>query len=178
MSPDALMLFAAGFGTRMGELTRSRPKPLVEVAGRPLLDHALDIARAAGFARIVANTHYLGEQVAAHLAGSEVRISDESERILETGGGLRKALPLLGPGPVFTLNTDAIWTGPNPLATLRAGWEPVRMGALLALVPVDRATGHSGTLCSLARRTMPCTSSTEAGATAAPAGHCSCGPGA
>lgn len=145
MSPDALMLFAAGFGTRMGELTRSRPKPLVEVAGRPLLDHALDIARAAGVARIVANTHYLGEQIAAHLAGSAVRISDESERILETGGGLRKALPLLGPGPVFTLNTDAIWTGPNPLATLRAGWEPARMGALLALVPVDRATGHSGT---------------------------------
>lgn len=144
MSPDALMLFAAGFGTRMGELTRSRPKPLVEVAGRPLLDHALDIARAAGVDRIVANTHYLGEQVAAHLAGSAVRISDESERILETGGGLRKALPLLGPGPVFTLNTDAIWTGPNPLATLRAGWDPARMGALLALVPVERATGHSG----------------------------------
>ena len=141
--PDALMLFAAGFGTRMGALTQTRPKPLVPVAGRPLIDHALDLAEGAGIGRIVANTHYLGAQVAAHLAGRRVAISDESARILETGGGLRRALPLLGPGPVFTLNTDAIWTGPNVLCALRAAWRP-GMGALLALVPAGRATGHAG----------------------------------
>lgn len=143
-TPDALMLFAAGFGTRMGALTRNRPKPLVQVAGRPLLDHALDLARGAGLGRIVANTHYLGAQIAAHLAGSDVQISDEADEILETGGGLRRALPLLGPGPVFTLNTDAVWTGPNVLSQLRAAWRPGQMGALLALVPVARATGHAG----------------------------------
>lgn len=143
-TPDALMLFAAGFGTRMGELTRNRPKPLVEVAGRPLLDHALDLARAAGMGRIVANTHYLGAQIEAHLAGSEVLISDESDEILETGGGLRKALPLLGAGPVFTLNTDAIWTGPNVIQALRAAWDPSRMDALLALIPPENAVGHRG----------------------------------
>lgn len=143
-TPDALMLFAAGFGTRMGALTRNRPKPLVEVAGRPLLDHALDLVRAAGMVRIVANTHYLGPQIAAHLAGSEVLISDETEEILETGGGLRRALPLLGEGPVFTLNTDAIWTGPNVIETLRAAWDPARMDALLALIPPENAVGHRG----------------------------------
>ena len=93
------MLFAAGFGTRMGALTQTRPKPLVSVAGRPLIDHALDLAEGARIGRIVANTHYLGAQVAAHLAGRRVAISDESARILETGGGLRRALPLLGPVP-------------------------------------------------------------------------------
>lgn len=142
--PDSLMLFAAGFGTRMGALTRNRPKPLVDVAGRPLIDHALDLARGAGIGRIAANTHYLGDQIVAHLAGTGVMVSDETDRILETGGGLRKALPLLGPGPVFTLNTDAIWTGPNVLAALRAAWRP-GMGALLALVPVAHAVGHAGT---------------------------------
>ncbi|MFT3687990.1 nucleotidyltransferase family protein [Paenirhodobacter sp.] len=141
--PDALMLFAAGFGTRMGALTRTRPKPLVEVAGRPLIDHALNLAQGAGIRRIVANTHYLGDQIAAHLAGRDVAISDETDRILDTGGGLRKALPLLGPGPVFTLNTDAVWTGPNVLSALRDAWRP-GMAALLALIPAERATGHAG----------------------------------
>lgn len=143
-TPDALMLFAAGFGTRMGELTRTRPKPLVEVAGRPLLDHALDLARGAAVARIVVNTHYLGAQIAAHLVGSEVVISDESAKILETGGGLRKALPLLGDGPVITLNTDAIWNGPNVITALQKAWDPGRMSALLALVPCAQALGHAG----------------------------------
>lgn len=141
--PDALMLFAAGFGTRMGALTQNRPKPLVEVSGRALIDHALGLARGAGLRRIVANVHYLAPMLTAHLAGTGIAISDETDRILETGGGLRRALPLLGPGPVFTLNTDAIWTGPNILSALRAAWRP-GMGALLALVPADRATGHSG----------------------------------
>ena len=143
-TPDALMLFAAGFGTRMGALTADRPKPLVEVAGRPLIDHALDLVTGADVARVVANVHYRAPQLIAHLAGRPVQISDETEEILETGGGLRKALPLLGPGPVFTLNTDAVWNGPNVLTTLREAWRPADMSALLALVPTERALGHRG----------------------------------
>jgi MurNAc alpha-1-phosphate uridylyltransferase len=139
------MVFAAGFGTRMGALTAARPKPLIEVAGRALLDHALSLADGQGIARTVVNAHYLAPQVAAHLAGrAGVAVSVEEPDILDTGGGLRAALPLLGPGPVFTLNSDAIWTGPNPLATLRAAWDPARMDALALLVPPAAATGHDG----------------------------------
>ncbi|MGK7753107.1 MULTISPECIES: nucleotidyltransferase family protein [unclassified Roseovarius] len=144
-APDAVMLFAAGFGTRMGALTASRPKPLIEVAGKPLLDHALDLVAAYGPARAVVNTHYLSDQVATHLAGRDIAVSDEQPDILETGGGLRKALPLLGEGPVFTMNTDAVWSGPNPLAQLAAAWDPVRMDALLLCIPPQNAIGHTGT---------------------------------
>ncbi|MFN3644893.1 MAG: nucleotidyltransferase family protein [Gemmobacter sp.] len=137
------MLFAAGFGTRMGALTAERPKPLIRVAGRALIDHALALADDAGIARIVANLHYKGAMIRDHLAGRDIAFSDESPEILETGGGLRAALPLLGPGPVFTLNTDAVWTGPNPLKTLAAGWR-LGMGALLLLAPVAQTRGHAG----------------------------------
>lgn len=143
--PDSVMLFAAGFGTRMGALTRCRPKPLIEVAGRPLLDHALDVATTAGVARKVVNTHYLGAQIERHLAGrADVAISHEAPQILETGGGLRQALPLLGGSPVFTLNTDVVWTGANPLDELRTAWDPTRMDALLLLVDPEAARGHAG----------------------------------
>ena len=138
------MLFAAGFGTRMAPLTDSRPKPLIEVSGKAMLDHALEIARAAGITRIVVNVHYLGDQIVAHLEGSGVVISDERDEILETGGGLRKALPLLGDGPVLTMNTDAIWQGPNVISQLLAAWEPARMDALLALVSPENTLGHRG----------------------------------
>ncbi|KUJ78031.1 nucleotidyltransferase [Ruegeria marisrubri] len=143
-SPDAVMLFAAGFGTRMKELTRDRPKPLIEVAGRPLIDHALDLAQGARVSRIVANLHYLPDQLEAHLAPKGVLLSREEPEILETGGGLRAAMPLLQSDPVFTLNTDAIWAGPNPLRMLRQAWDPERMDALLMCVPVAQAVGHSG----------------------------------
>ncbi len=144
-SPDALMLFAAGFGTRMGALTADCPKPLLTVAGQTLIDHALGLADAAGIRRKVVNLHYLPDRLAAHLSHRpDVALSREAPLILETGGGLRHALPLLGDGPVFTLNSDAVWTGPNPLQTLRAVWDPDRMDALLLLVPAARATGHSG----------------------------------
>lgn len=143
MTPGAVMIFAAGFGTRMGALTAGRPKPMIKVAGRPLLDHALALAGAAGLARIVVNTHYLAGQIAAHLQGRGVLVSHEPD-ILDTGGGLRAALPLLGPGPVFTLNSDAVWTGANPLATLAAAWDPARMDALVLLLPADAAKGHAG----------------------------------
>ncbi|MCI2400032.1 nucleotidyltransferase family protein [Aliiroseovarius subalbicans] len=139
--PDAVMIFAAGFGTRMGALTRATPKPLIKVAGRPLIDHALDLTRDIG--TVVANTHYLPEQLSAHLAPKGVLLSHEAE-ILETGGGLRAALPLLGSGPVFTLNSDAVWAGANPLTSLSQHWNPDEMDALLMLIPRKHALGHAG----------------------------------
>ncbi len=142
--PDAVMLFAAGFGTRMGALTHDRPKPLIRVGGRALLDHALGLVDAAGVTTRVVNAHYMADQIAAHLAGTNAALSLEEPDILETGGGLRAALPLLGPGPVFTLNTDAVWTGPNPLIALQKAWDPARMDALLLLLPANRARGHGG----------------------------------
>ncbi len=141
-----LMLFAAGFGTRMGALTATRPKPLIEVAGRPLIDHALVLADEAGVAHRVANAHYLGDQIAAHLAGTGVVVAME-DPILDTAGGLKAALPLLGradqSGPVMTLNTDAVWTGANPLSELARAWRP-GMGALLLLLPAAEARSETG----------------------------------
>ncbi len=144
MTPAAAMIFAAGLGTRMGELTRTRPKPLIEVAGRPLIDHALALVRAAGIPRIVVNVHAHPEQMRAHLARAapEALISEEPV-LLETGGGLRAALPLLAADPVLTLNADMVWRGPNPLSALASAWRP-EMGALLALVPRAAAIGHTG----------------------------------
>lgn len=143
-APRSAMIFAAGFGTRMGALTRTRPKPMIEVSGRPLIDHTLDLARDAGIGTIVANLHYLAPVLAAHLGPQGVEISDESGEILETGGGLKAALPLLGPDPVVTMNSDAIWAGPNPVRLLQQAWDPARMDALLMCVPVAQAQGHSG----------------------------------
>ncbi|MCC1491176.1 nucleotidyltransferase family protein [Cognatishimia sp. F0-27] len=136
------MLFAAGFGTRMGTLTRERPKPLIPVAGRALLDHAL--ALAAHVPTRVVNAHYHADQIAAHLGGTDVDVSIEAPQILDTGGGLRHALPRLGGGPVYTLNTDAVWRGPNPLKLLEAAWAPERMDALMLCVPLERAVGRHG----------------------------------
>lgn len=142
--PQAVMLFAAGFGTRMGALTRTRPKPLIPVAGRPLIDHTLELTDAVRPRRVVANLHYMADQLTDHLAPRGVLLSHEQPEILETGGGLRAALPLLGPGPVFTMNTDAIWSGPNPLELLQAAWDPARMDALLICVPIAQTIGHAG----------------------------------
>ena len=137
-----VMLFAAGFGTRMGALTHDRPKPLIPVAGRPLLDHALTLVDGAGMQRRVVNAHYHAGQIATHVVGRGVTVSVE-DPILETGGGLRAALPLLGASPVMTLNTDAVWTGLNPLAELAAAWDD-RMDALLLLAPVAQTVGFAG----------------------------------
>jgi N-acetyl-alpha-D-muramate 1-phosphate uridylyltransferase len=142
--PDTLMLFAAGLGTRMRPLTDTRPKPLIEVAGKALIDHALDLAHAVGIRRIVANLHYLPDLIEDHLKGSGVITIREEPDILETGGGLRNALTLLGEGPVFVLNSDAVWTGANPLTTLAKAWDASRMDALHMLVPTTRASGHTG----------------------------------
>ena len=143
MQTFPLMLFAAGFGTRMGVLTRDQPKPLVPVAGRALLDYALDIATAPCVAHRVINLHYLGDQIAQHLQGQDIALSWE-DPILDTGGGLRAALPLLGACPVMLLNTDAVWTGANPLVQLAAAWDGARMDGLLLLAAPNQALGHKG----------------------------------
>ncbi len=139
------MLFAAGFGTRMGALTADQPKPMIRVAGKPLIDHALDLVTAFGPKHIVANLHYKPEALIHHLQGTGVTLSTEQPDILETGGGLRAALPFLGQGPVFTMNTDAVWQGPNPLDLLADLWDARQMDALLLCIPRNQALGHSGT---------------------------------
>ncbi len=144
MTPSAALLFAAGFGTRMGALTADQPKPMIPVAGRPLIDHALDLVTPLNLTTVV-NLHYKPEALKTHLAGRGIRFSEEQPDILETGGGLRHALPLLGPGPVFTLNTDAVWSGPNPVQMLQEAWDPARMDALLISIPLTHAIGHRGT---------------------------------
>ena len=138
------MLFAAGFGTRMRHLTKDKPKPLIEVAGMPLIDHTLALAKDITPRKIVANLHYRPEQLAAHLEGHGVETILETPDILETGGGLKNALSVLGTDPVFTANTDAIWLGPNPFACLLEAWNPEVMDALLLCVPRDQALGHTG----------------------------------
>ena len=137
------MLFAAGLGTRMMPLTQTRPKPLVEVAGRPLIDHAIEIVREAGIRKVVANIHYRSEMLERHLEGTEVSTIFETE-LLDTGGGVLNALPLLGADVVVTLNTDAVWRGDNPISALLDAWRPDRMEAMMLLVRQDRASGHLG----------------------------------
>ena len=137
-----VMLFAAGFGTRMKALTQTCPKPMIPVAGRPLIDHTLELAKALEPARIVANLHYLPDVLASHLTPQDVYLSPEMPEVLDTGGGLRHALPLLGPDPVFTANTDVIWKGKNPFELALQAWDPVRMDALLVCIPSARCWGR------------------------------------
>ena len=142
------MILAAGVGTRMRPLTLERPKPLIEVAGHTLLDHALDRMEEAGLGDVVVNTHYMAEMVERHLRGRErprIVLSRE-ETLLETGGGVRKALPLLGGGPFLVVNSDALWlNGPHPaIARMARVWDGEKMDALLLLVPVVAATGYEG----------------------------------
>ena len=146
MKPDTVMIFAAGLGTRMRPLSDTMPKPLIPVAGRAMIDRALDLADQAGLKHVVVNTHYLAPMLHTHLAHHQnLRFSDEPEAALETGGGLKHALPLLGEAPVFTMNPDAIWTGPNPFNQLARAWRPREMDALLLLAPLARAVGHGPT---------------------------------
>lgn len=139
-----LMIFAAGKGTRMGELTRHQPKPLVKVAGQALIDHTLATVKNAPVSRTIVNTCYFGDMLQDHLKNRDVVFSDERDELLETGGGLRKALPLLQEDTVFTLNSDAIWRGPDPLQMLADHWDATRMDALLLLITPQQASGHKG----------------------------------
>jgi len=143
-APRGAMIMAAGFGTRMGALTKTTPKPLLRVAGRTLIDHALDVARAGHAAPCVINTHYHANQMRHHLRNAEVILSEEQPEILESGGGIRHALRYFSDTAIFTLNSDNVWTGPNPFATLSAAWRPTEMDALMLLVPRDKATGRQG----------------------------------
>jgi MurNAc alpha-1-phosphate uridylyltransferase len=140
-NPSAILLFAAGLGTRMAPLTNTRPKPLVQVAGRPLIDHAL--AHCNGL-RTVVNVHYFADQIRNHLAQTDILISDETGQLLETGGGLKNALPLLSSNPVLTMNTDAVWKGQNSIQPLFQAWKPTEMDALLLIIPRTQAIGHTG----------------------------------
>ncbi|MEM9433280.1 MAG: nucleotidyltransferase family protein [Pseudomonadota bacterium] len=140
--PDTLMIFAAGLGTRMRPLTETKPKALLEVAGRPLIDHLIAYARPLGL-NITVNTYHHADQIEAHL-GNSAQFSREGDLLRDTGGGLKLALPQMGPGPVYTGNPDAIWRGPNPLALLKKAWDPTRMDALVLLVPPQRCHGRAG----------------------------------
>ncbi|WP_240453715.1 nucleotidyltransferase family protein [Chachezhania antarctica] len=140
--PFPAMVFAAGFGTRMGDLTKHRPKPLIPVAGKPLIDHALELVADAPI--VVVNTHYLGDQIISYLSGRGLEFSHESPKVLDTGGGLKVALPMLGAETVITLNSDAVWSGPSPVELLVDAWDPDRMDALAITVPLDHAIGRQG----------------------------------
>jgi MurNAc alpha-1-phosphate uridylyltransferase len=148
--PPVAMVMAAGLGKRMRPLTATRPKPLVEVAGQTLLDHSLEHLKSAGVTKAVVNVHYLPDAVEAHLKnnvqGLDIVISDERERLLETGGGLVKALPLIDCDPFLVVNSDNVWIdGPvDSLRLLASHWDDSAMDALLLLVPLARASGHSG----------------------------------
>ncbi len=147
---DTAMVMAAGLGKRMRPLTASQPKPMVRVAGRALIDHALDRLRDAGVARAVVNVHYLADALEAHLLGRAapaVEISDERAALLETGGGMVRAQGArLLPDPFFCVNADSIWLdGPrNAFVDLSRHWDAERMDALLLLVPHSRARNFAG----------------------------------
>jgi MurNAc alpha-1-phosphate uridylyltransferase len=150
LASDTAMIMAAGLGRRMLPLTEHTPKPLIEVAGRRLIDFMLDHLHDAGIATAVVNLHHFPEQMEAYLAGRRepvVRFSDEREELLETGGGMIKAWRAgLLPDPFFCLNSDNVWIdGPrNTLLDLSDAWDPARMDALLLVVPRERAHQHRG----------------------------------
>lgn len=148
LASDCAMVMAAGLGKRMRPLTASQPKPLVRVAGKPLIDHALDRLADAGVGRVVVNVHYLADALEAHLAERitpAVTISDERDQLLETGGGMIKAQTNL-PDPFFCLNADNIWLdGPrSAFHDLSIRWNPDEMDALLLVVPHSRAINFNG----------------------------------
>jgi MurNAc alpha-1-phosphate uridylyltransferase len=143
------MVLAAGLGTRLRPLTLTKPKALVPVAGRALIDHMLDRLAAAGISRVVVNVHAHADQLEAHLAGRrdlEVTVSDERGALLETGGGLKAARRFLGQDPILVANIDSIWTEPaGPLIDRLIGaWDGARMDDLLTLVPLENSLGFDG----------------------------------
>ncbi|WP_311030201.1 nucleotidyltransferase family protein [Mesorhizobium koreense] len=148
-TPLKAMVLAAGLGTRMRPLTEKTPKPLIEVGGKPLIDWGLDSLERAGVSEAIVNIHHLPDQMRAHLAKRAVPcivISDETDQLLESGGGIVRALPLLGREPFFVLNADTFWVddGAPSLSGLALAWDGARMDILLMLAEMGKATGHSG----------------------------------
>ena len=148
-APRTAMVLAAGFGERMRPLTDHMPKPLVPVAGRPLIDHVLDRLAAAGIERAVVNVHYLADQIERHLksrTAPAIVISDERDKLLDTGGGVVKALGAIGNEPFIHVNSDTIWIdGVKPnLEKLAEAFDPAQMDALLLLAPVSTSIGYAG----------------------------------
>jgi MurNAc alpha-1-phosphate uridylyltransferase len=149
VNPTKAMVLAAGLGLRMRPLTDRMPKPLVRVAGRALLDHVLDKLAEAGVKEAVVNVHYLPDQIIDHVATRKqprVIISDERDQVLGTGGGVVKALPLLGHGPFFHVNSDTMWIdGVRPnLARLAEAFDPARMDILMLMAPTTSSIGYGG----------------------------------
>lgn len=147
--PTTAMILAAGFGVRMRPLTDTMPKPLVPVAGKALLDHVLDRLAEAGVTKAVVNVHYLPDQIIAHVADRaqpKVTISDERDVVLGTGGGVVKALPLLGDAPFFHLNADTMWIDGvhSNLERLAEAFDPSRMDILLLMAPTADSIGYAG----------------------------------
>lgn len=144
------MIMAAGKGTRMMPLTADRPKPLIEVAGKALLDHVLDHLRDAGVGKIVINAHYRASQVEAHMAAHaadfQVALSDERDLLLDTGGGLIRALPLISGDPFICVNADNWWTddGENAFTRLMSAWNGETMDVLMLLIPYAEANNTQG----------------------------------
>jgi N-acetyl-alpha-D-muramate 1-phosphate uridylyltransferase len=149
VKPSKAMVLAAGLGLRMRPLTDHLPKPLVRVAGRTLLDHVLDKLAAAGVTEAVVNVHYLPDQIIDHTASRakpRVIISDERDQVLGTGGGIVKALPLLGAEPFFHVNSDTMWIDGvrSNLARLAETFDPARMDILLLMAPTASSIGYGG----------------------------------
>ncbi len=143
------MIMGAGLGTRMRPLTDDRPKPMVTVAGRTLIDHAIDRLVAAGVNRIVVNVHYKADVLRAHLdkrRDVEIIYSDETEKLLDTGGGVVKAMPHFTGEPFFVINSDSIWAegGVPPLSAMQRLWDAGRMDGLLLLAEMETAMGYEG----------------------------------
>src|SRR6266403_2898963 len=149
VNPAKAMVLAAGLGVRMRPLTDKMPKPLVQVAGRALLDHVLDKLGAAGVSEAIVNVHYLPDQIIDHVGSRKrprVVISDERDKVLGTGGGVVKALPLLGAAPFFHVNADTMWIDGvrSNLARLAETFDPARMDILLLMAPTTSSIGYHG----------------------------------
>ena len=148
-TPTRGMVLAAGLGTRMRPLTNDRPKSLIEVAGRTLLDHAIDRFVAAGVKMVVVNAHYKGEMIIAHLKSRkdvEIRIQDERDLLLDTGGALKRALPNFGDEPFWTYNSDSIWVESlaSNLGRMTALWDDAAMDCLMLMAPTFNSLGFDG----------------------------------
>ena len=147
--PKKAMILAAGLGKRMRPANNQRPKPLVEVGGRTLIDRAIDRLTDAGVETIVVNIHYKADQIRGHLEKRDdvdIQFSDETDALMDTGGGIAKALPLLGKDPFFTHNSDSIWLEGmgSTLCNMAAHWDPECMDALMLMAPTVTSLGYDG----------------------------------